>query len=146
VIGLWNSLTDVPDKPNKNQKQQKSFGNMSDQHWSKTRAGSNEEALAYLRDRSQKPGVAEGGAARNMYCPSCQGVVPLSYDSSQAPTGEEKRCPHCDVLLDERVMEMFNWVEIDQVPGSDAKVVLPILALALALVLGLAWWLLTLFG
>ncbi len=135
-------MTKPPDKDDEKQPvPPKSFGNMSDQHWSKTRTGLNEEALDYLRERSKKPGVAEGGAARNMYCPSCQGVIPLNYDSRESPSGVREQCPHCGTLLDERVREMFNWVEIDQVSGSDAKVVLPILALGLAVVLGLAWWL-----
>ena len=123
----------------------KSFGNISDAHWSRSRTGLNEEALEYLRDRSQRPGVAEGGSARNMYCPSCQGVIPLEYDSREAPSGERESCPHCGTLLDERVREMFNWVEIDQVSGSDAKVVLPILAVGLLVILGLAYGLYSLF-
>ena len=114
----------------------KSFGNMSEAHWSRSRADLNEEALEYLRDRSHKPGVAEGGAARNMYCPHCQGVIPLEYDSREAPTGERQRCPHCGGELDERVREMFNWVEIDQVSGSDAKALLPLFLLILVVVLG----------
>ncbi len=119
---------------------------MSDHHWSKARSDMNEEALEYLRDRSHKPGVESGGAARNMYCPSCQGVIPLNYDSRESPSGERENCPHCGVLLDERVREMFNWVEIDQVSGSDAKAILPILLLGFVLILALAWWLLSLFG
>lgn len=141
----WNRLSVVPDKSNKKEESPASFGNMSDQHWSKARSEMNEEALDYLRDRSTKPGVASGGAARNMYCPSCQGVIPLNYDSREAPTGERENCPHCGVLLDERVREMFNWVEIDQVSGSDAKVILPILLLAMLVVTGLVWWLISMF-
>lgn len=118
----------------------KSFGNMSDEHWSRARQGLNEEALEHYRKRSRAPGVAEGGAARNHYCMECDGVVPLEYDSrDSAPTGPE-RCPHCDAPLDERVRAMFNWVEIDQVPGSDFKALLPSFAVGLLVVLGL-WWL-----
>jgi hypothetical protein len=106
----------------------------------------NEEALEYLRDRSHKPGVAEGGAARNMYCPSCQGVIPLNYDSRESPSGEREHCPHCGTLLDERVREMFNWVEIDQVSGSDARAILPFLLLGLLLLAGLVYGVLSLFG
>lgn len=114
----------------------KSFGNMSEAHWSRSRTDLNEEALEYLRERSRKPGVAEGGAARNMYCPHCQGVIPLEYDSREAPSGRRERCPHCGGELDERVREMFNWVEIDQVSGSDARALLPLFLGALVVVLG----------
>ena len=41
--------------------------------------------------------------------------------------------------LEGRVRAMFNWVETDQVPGSDLKVLLP-LFLGVAVVLGLAAW------
>jgi len=109
----------------------KSFGNMSEVHWSRTREGLNEEALEHYRKRSRAPGVAEGGAARNHYCMECDGVVPLEYDSRDStPTGPES-CPHCGAQLDERVRAMFNWVEIDQVPGSDARALLPFFALGL---------------
>lgn len=112
---------------------EKSFGNMSDRHWSRTREGLNEEALEHYRKRSRAPGVAEGGAARNHYCMECDGVVPLEYDSRDAtPTGPE-RCPHCGTQLDERVRAMFNWVEIDQVPGSDLKALLPFILAGLVL-------------
>lgn len=122
----------------------KSFGNIDDAHWSRARREANPEALAYLRERSHRPGVAEGGGARNMYCPACQGVIPIAYDSRVPPTGERERCPHCGHELDPRVREMFNWVEIDQVSGSDAKaLLLPLLAGIL--VLALTAWLVVRF-
>ena len=34
------------------------YGNMSDDHWSRARAGENAEALEYYRERSRAPGVA----------------------------------------------------------------------------------------
>ena len=134
-----------PEMTGPEKEEAKSFGNMSEHHWSRARDGENQEALDYLRDRSHKPGVAEGGAARNMYCPHCQGVIPLEYDSREAPSGQREKCPHCGVELDERVREMFNWVEIDQVSGSDAKVVIPILLGALLLGAGALFLLFMLF-
>ncbi|MEM7517558.1 MAG: hypothetical protein AAF368_11635, partial [Planctomycetota bacterium] len=112
-------------------------------HWSKSREGTNEEALEYLRERSQRPGVAEGGSSRNMYCPECQGVIPLEYDSRVAPEGGNEQCPHCGAALPERVREMFNWVEIDQVSGSDAKALLPLFLGIVLLFFLLCWGLLS---
>ena len=56
--------------------------------------------------------------------------------SREAPSGERENCPHCGAELDERVREMFNWVEIDQVSGSDAKALLPIFLAGLIVILG----------
>ena len=118
-----------------------SYGPMSDAHWSRSRRGSNREALEYYRQKSRAPGVAEGGAPRNQYCLECGGVVPLSYDSREplARGREPERCPHCRAELEGRVRQMFNWVETDQVPEGDAKAVLPFFLLALALIAGLAY-------
>lgn len=120
-----------------------SWGNMSDAHWSRARADANPEAMEYLRARSRAPGVAEGGAARNHYCMSCNGVIPLDYDSRRPSEGPPGACPHCGAELEEHVRAMFNWVEIDQVPRGDARAVLPLalgaLALLLLLVAGLLW-------
>ncbi len=120
-----------------------SWGNISPRHWSKARSDMNKETLEYLRERSRAPGVEDGGSHRNSYCMECNGVLPLEYDSrvpGERETPDE--CPHCGVKIEGRVQAMFNWVEIDQVHGSDAKVILPLLA---ALVVGagaLLWWLL----
>lgn len=114
-----------------------SVGNISEHHWSRARAGANREAIEYMQGRSRAPGVESGGAERNHYCMECQGVIPLSYDS-RVPLDEQvpERCPHCGALLEGRVRAMFNWVEIDQVSGSDARALLPLfLGLLLALVL-----------
>ena len=62
-----------------------SFGNMSEQHWSRARADSNQEALEYYRQRSKAPGVAEGGAARNFYCMHCDGVIPHDTQAEVCP-------------------------------------------------------------
>lgn len=117
----------------------------SDEQWPRSRAGRNDEALEYYRERSRAPGVAEGGAARNHYCMACNGVVPLEYDSRRPQDGPPERCPHCGAELDARVRAMFNWVEIDQVPASDLRALLPFLMVGLALVVVagvLAWrWL-----
>jgi hypothetical protein len=114
----------------------------SGEHWSKARAGTNQEAIDHYRARSRAPGVAAGGAERNHYCMSCNGVIPLSYDSRSPAEGPPGRCPHCGVELDPRVRAMFNWVEIDQVPAGDARAVLRV-ALGVGAVLAAAaaaWW------
>jgi hypothetical protein len=102
------------------------------EHWSRARADSNRETIDFLRERSRAPGVAEGGAERNHYCLECNGVIPLHYDRRNPAAGPPESCPHCGATLDQRVRAMFNWVEIDQVPPSDAG---PLLRLA-GLVLG----------
>jgi hypothetical protein len=122
-----------------------SWGNMSERHWSRSRRGQNREAIDHYQQRSKAPGVAEGGAERNHYCLQCDGVIPLRYDS-RVPLEQQlpELCPHCGAALEGRVRAMFNWVEIDQVSGSDARAVLPFVALGLLLIglLGvLAWWL-----
>ena len=112
----------------------KSFGNMSEAHWSRARKDANPEALEYLRERSHAPGVAEGGAERNFYCMQCDGVIP------HAPV--RTTCPHCGVTLDESVKRYFNWVEMNDPPRSDFKALLPILlgALVVLALLGLLVW------
>ena len=115
---------------------------LADDHWSRQRAGMNEEALEYMRARSKAPGVESGGAERNHYCMECHGVIPLVYDRRQANDPRKlTHCPHCGAKLDDRVQAMFNWVEIDQVRDSDAKALLPFALLGLlvlaALVFGL---------
>lgn len=121
-----------------------SFGNISDHHWSRSRAGANQDAIEYMQQRSKAPGVESGGAERNHYCMQCQGVIPLRYDS-RVPLEERlpEHCPHCGAALEGRVRAMFNWVEIDQVAGSDAKALLPLFVGALTVlalvVLGIVW-------
>jgi len=115
----------------------KSFGNMSDQHWSRARKDLNPEALEYLRGRSAAPGVKEGGSERNFYCMQCAGVIP--YAPPRAT------CPHCGVTLDESVKRFFNWVEMNDPPRSDLKALWPFLLgglLLLGLLAALAWKLL----
>jgi RNA polymerase subunit RPABC4/transcription elongation factor Spt4 len=111
---------------------EKSWGNLSDKHWSRARRDANQEALEYYRERSRAPGVAEGGAARNVYCMECDGVVPHVAES----------CPHCGAAIDPKVRRYFNWVEIDKPAESDLRSLLPIAAAGLALlaVLALALW------
>jgi len=109
----------------------KSYGNMSPDHWSKTRDERNRAAIDYYRERSKAPGVAEGGSARNFYCMNCDGVIPHDH------VGDE--CPHCGTSLDERSKRYFNWVEIDEPAQGDFKAVLPFLVGGLALV-ALAGW------
>jgi hypothetical protein len=109
---------------------------MSPQHWSRTRGARNAEAIDYYRQRSQAPGVAEGGAARNSYCMQCDGVIP--WDGFEGGA-----CPHCGAALEGNTRRFFNWVEIDRAPEGDARAVLPLAALALALlvaVVALLWW------
>jgi hypothetical protein len=109
---------------------------MGDHHWSRTRRGSNQEALEYYRERSHAPGVAEGGGARNMYCMHCDGVIELGAGITA--------CPHCGAAIEGDAKRYFNWVEIDRAPRSDARALLPLFAAALFVVIGLvglAWWL-----
>jgi len=104
---------------------EKSFGNMSEHHWSRARAGANEEALAYYRRRSRAPGVAEGGAERNYYCMKCDGVIPFDHAGGG--------CPHCGEPLEGMAKRYFNWVEINEPAGSDFKALLPFLVAGAAI-------------
>jgi len=115
----------------------KSYGNMSDQHWSKTRGERNREAIEYYRERSHAPGVAEGGSERNFYCMDCDGVIPFDHP--------EPSCPHCGAELSEKSRRYFNWVEIDQPVEGDFRAVLPWLLLAFVLLAGLLWLAVTLW-
>lgn len=125
----------MPDDPTQ-PPAQPSYGNMSPQHWSRTRGARNAEAIDYYRQRSQAPGVADGGAARNSYCMACDGVIP--WDGF-----EGGNCPHCGAAVEGNTRRFFNWVEIDRAPTGDAGAVLRLLALVFVLfaVLGaLVWW------
>src|SRR5688572_13892557 len=102
-----------------------SFGNMSDRHWSRARRDSNQEALEYYRQRSKAPGVAGGGAERNFYCMSCDGVI--AYESQAAA------CPHCGAAVEARVKRYFNWVEMNEPPRSELRALLPWALLVLVL-------------
>jgi hypothetical protein len=95
----------------------KSFGNISDRHWSRARAGMNEEALAYYRERSHAPGVEEGGGPRNFYCMHCDGVIPVDPPLA--------KCPHCGGEITGVARRYFNWVELDQPARSDFRSLLP---------------------
>lgn len=112
---------------------EKSYGNMSEHHWSKTRGERNAEAIDYYRDRSKAPGVAEGGDARNFYCMECDGVIPWDDFEGDA-------CPHCGAEIEGNTRRYFNWVEIDRTPETD-KAALAIVVggvlVILALVVGL---------
>jgi hypothetical protein len=115
----------------------KSFGNMSDSHWSRARREANEEALDYYRQRSRAPGVAEGGAERNYYCMECDGVVPFDHRGAG--------CPHCGAALEGAAKRYFNWVEINEPPRSELAVlfkpVLIVVGVLLVLAVLLWWWL-----
>jgi hypothetical protein len=111
----------------------KSFGNISEHHWSRARKDQNQEALDYYRERSKAPGVAEGGGPRNFYCMRCDGVIP----SDALLTA----CPHCGEPLDEHVKRYFNWVEINEPPSGDARAVLkPVLIAVLMVAALVALW------
>ena len=110
---------------------------LGEEHWSKARAGENEEALEYYRGRNKAPGVADGGGARNHYCFECDRVIELEYDSREPAPKLPSQCPHCGVKLEGGALRMFNWVEIDQPPASDARALL-IPAFYALLLLGIA--------
>lgn len=116
-------MTEPPDK---------SYGNMSDSHWSRTRGERNREAIDYYRERSRAPGVADGGEARNFYCMECDGVIPFDH--------EGPACPHCEAPITGKTRRYFNWVEIDQPVEGDFRAVLPFLAVG-AIALALVAWL-----
>ena len=97
---------------------------LGEDHWSKSRAGENEEALEYYRERSKAPGVEDGGGMRNHYCFECDGVIELEYDSREPAPKTPETCPHCGAKLEGGARRMFNWVELDQPPGSDARALL----------------------
>lgn len=124
----------LPDDTSEPAAPRKSFGNMGPDHWSRARAGENEEALAYYRERSQAPGVAEGGAERNHYCMHCDGVIP--FDPALT------HCPHCQKKIEGGVKRYFNWVEINEPPKSDLGALLLLGGGigALLLVVGLLMW------
>ena len=104
-------------------------------HWSRTRTERNAAEVEYLRAKSRVPGMEGDVAERNHYCMECGGVLPLLYDRNRpADRAASEHCPHCGAELDANVRAMFNWVEIDQVPSSDAAAVLPIAFGALVLV------------
>lgn len=97
------------------------------------RAQANREAVEYYRQRSRAPGVAEGGGPRNHYCFECDGVIELEYDRRKPPPEVPEFCPHCGAKLEGGARRMFNWVEIDQTPASDARALLPLAGAALLL-------------
>ncbi len=109
---------------------QPSYGNMSEHHWSRTRGERNREAIDYYRERSQAPGVAEGGEARNHFCMDCDGVIP--WDDFKGDS-----CPHCGAKIDGSVRRYFNWVEIDRTPHADRTAALLATGIALVLVAAL---------
>ena len=109
----------------------KSFGNISEHHWSRTRKGANQEAIDYYRKRSHDPGVEEGGESRNYYCMECGGVIPFDH--------EGKVCPHCSTSLGEDARRYFNWVEIDRPVQSELKSLWPLILVAFLGILGLGY-------
>ena len=125
---------DPPGDPDPKKGPVKSYGNMSPEHWSKTRGERNAEAIDYYRERSQAPGVAEGGGPRNFYCMECDGVIPTDPPLAV--------CPHCNAKVQGQTRRYFNWVEIDEPPDSDWKVLRPYV-LGFFCLVGLilwAWW------
>lgn len=129
---------------------EKSFGVGGEAHWARERKDLHQDEIEFLRERSRAPGVAQGGALRNHYCMQCNGVIPLEYDSSDSAEGRPpEHCPHCGAELEGGVRMMFNWVEIDQPPGSDLKALLPFFVGGVVILLGLglvAWWLIGMIG
>lgn len=113
---------------------EKSYGNISDAHWTRARKDTNREAIDYYRERSRAPGVAEGGSSRNFYCMECDGVVPHDHEGD--------RCPHCGAEIAGKTRRYFNWVEIDQPGEGDLKALLPFLlgGAALIVLAALALW------
>ena len=109
----------------------KSYGNMSEHHWSKTRGERNKEAIDYYRERSKAPGVEQGGAARNFYCMECDGVIPFDHGGDA--------CPHCSAPIEGSARRYFNWVEIDRPGEGDFRALLPWLLAAAALFAGAGW-------
>ena len=120
-----------PPEPPSREEPVKSYGNMSEHHWSKTRGERNKDAIDYYRERSKAPGVEGGGGPRNFYCMDCDGVVPHDQEGDV--------CPHCGTDLAGKTRRYFNWVEIDQPPKSDLQALLPWLGAALAVVILLGW-------
>lgn len=116
----------------------KSYGNISEHHWTRSREGRNQEDLDYYRQRSHAPGVADGGGPRNFYCMECDGVIPTDQAA--------ETCPHCGASLEGVARRYFNWVEIDQPPDSDVRALLPIAAALLVVLAGLAWLMWSLFA
>ena len=108
---------------------EKSYGNMSEHHWSKTRGERNREALDYYRERSKAPGVADGGDARNFYCMECDGVIP--WDGF-----EGSPCPHCGAETEGSARRYFNWVEIDRPPESDRTALFLAAGIVILVILG----------
>ena len=106
-------------------------------HWSEERAHLHQEARDHYRQRSAAPGVAEGGGTRSHYCLECDGLLPLEYDRRAVADDDPGTCPHCGAALDPRVRAMFNWVETDQVPGSDLKALLPWFLIGTLITIGL---------
>ncbi|TAJ17858.1 MAG: hypothetical protein EPO68_08740 [Planctomycetota bacterium] len=115
--------------------QQGSWGPISDRHWTRARAGQNEEALEYYRERSKAPGVAEGGDVRNFYCMECDGVIP--YQSGAVD------CPHCGARVEPGVRRYFNWVEMEMPAPSDRRFLIGVAVAGLLVlgVIGLVLWL-----
>lgn len=107
----------------------KSFGNISEHHWTRARDGTNREAIEFYRQRSHDPGVAEGGEERNYWCMECGGVVPYDY---QGPS-----CPHCKAALEGDAKRYFNWVEIDREVESDWRIAWPLILIAVVALFGL---------
>ena len=62
-----------------NEPEEKGTAPLGEDHWSKARAGENQEALDYYRERSKAPGVEAGGGLRNHYCFECDGVIELEH-------------------------------------------------------------------
>ena len=107
-----------------NEPEEKGTAPLGEDHWSKARAGENQEALDYYRERSKAPGVEAGGGLRNHYCFECDGVIELTYDSRVPAPKLPTTCPHCGAKIEGGARRMFNWVELDQSPPSDARALL----------------------
>jgi len=113
----------------------KSFGNISEHHWSRARKGTNQEAIDYYRKRSHDPGVEEGGESRNFYCMECGGVIPFEEEGAE----KAESCPHCSASLSEDARRYFNWVEIDRPVQSELRSIWPLVVIVILGIVGLGY-------
>ena len=110
---------------------QRSYGNMSEHHWSKTRGERNREAIDYYRERSRAPGVEEGGGPRTSTAWTATGSSPTTRGSARARTVARSSTARSGGTS-------TGW-EIDRPPASDLRALLPWMVLVAALLAAGAW-------